>query len=800
MSKTPALLIVLLLLSTLLIFSCTYGGVPSLPFSLSQFINRSTDANYSLFKSGDYNGKIPYVDWNILSFRDVNQVVEIRTPLDTNTVTAGFTNNEGHWIQSFLLYKSGTHVDDGVNIFQAWGSGIFNDVDGSDYCSGDTDTCQNRFATQVDCESSSSHGGACFWDTSGSYCFNQYSSDPACYGSTTYEATCDSYGNDPVCGSDMFCLYDGSTQCDALATIFGCGYYNGDGTGSCLAVGCTEDYSTFYTDETSCNGSPSGYMAWNNADYCNGTLVCLAQGEVGCGDSGGLCLWDTNLVPSTVTSGNFVSTKTSGASLTCNSPDTMTGCQADGVDGYSIENLVTTTTTGINIPTLESGKYLTNNGSALNWDTPITGSKSAPGGVSFPNGTKLFPSFTGETSISAHNDPNNGGANIIAGDLFGYHVFGEKLYNGNIGGIGMASTGTAVMGLFDSAGSFLTGITFNTDHLLTNSPFITTILGSFTTNSPAWFRRDTKANILKTGLLQSPTAVGDVNSLGAEKISNGTFTGNANNWTVGSFAYTSNRINKTADGTSPLFQPIANMVSGFEVGKTYKLSFNSLITVGTVVVSACGNTISTLSPTTSQNVVEDTAFTCLNSTSPLTFTPSNTSRLTNIDNISVKEITDGNLFVVGNLNVGGNIFGKDIYCSFKGDNIDRTVMITSTTDYNQIDGNLSLTYQNGCLFQNAKEFKMRYAGTYTVNWNISSSTSGANDQIEGEVMINGVADQNGGSGHCTTQNSNRPCNVSSSGTLFIDVNDLVSLSVRNISNTNNVVVNHANLTIERKGS
>lgn len=138
-----------------------------------------------------------------------------------------------------------------------------------------------------------------------------------------------------------------------------------------------------------------------------------------------------------------------------------------------------------------------------------------------------------------------------------------------------------------------------------------------------------------------------------------------------------------------------------------------------------------------------------------------------------------------------------IYCSFKGDNIDRIVTIPDTNNYHEVDGNLSLAYQNGCVFQNNKEFRILYSGYYDVAWNISGSTSGANDQLEGEVLVNGVHDENGGSAHCTTQNSNKPCNISSVGIVHIDSNGLVSLGVRNVSATNNVVINHANLVAKR---
>jgi hypothetical protein len=54
---------------------CTESNISSPPYSTSQFINRSTDLNYSDFVAGDLNGKLIFVDGNILSARDVNQLV-----------------------------------------------------------------------------------------------------------------------------------------------------------------------------------------------------------------------------------------------------------------------------------------------------------------------------------------------------------------------------------------------------------------------------------------------------------------------------------------------------------------------------------------------------------------------------------------------------------------------------------------------------------------------------------------------------------------------------------------------------
>lgn len=78
----------LILLSSLIILSGCTETINVPPYSTSQFINRSTDLNFSMFVNGDYNGKILYLDVNKLSVRDINQLVIVESPIDTNAQTA----------------------------------------------------------------------------------------------------------------------------------------------------------------------------------------------------------------------------------------------------------------------------------------------------------------------------------------------------------------------------------------------------------------------------------------------------------------------------------------------------------------------------------------------------------------------------------------------------------------------------------------------------------------------------------------------------------------------------------------
>lgn len=141
------------------------------------------------------------------------------------------------------------------------------------------------------------------------------------------------------------------------------------------------------------------------------------------------------------------------------------------------------------------------------------------------------------------------------------------------------------------------------------------------------------------------TLITNVASLGAEKISNGTFTGSATGWTLGTgWAYATNRVNKNADGTGTLTQTSAAMVTPLVVGEYYYLTFNSLsFSVGTYTVSIGGVTFPTFNALGTQFSTHTVRLVFrATSTADLTFTPSSTSRF-NIDTVTLKRITAGEL-------------------------------------------------------------------------------------------------------------------------------------------------------------
>lgn len=133
-------------------------------------------------------------------------------------------------------------------------------------------------------------------------------------------------------------------------------------------------------------------------------------------------------------------------------------------------------------------------------------------------------------------------------------------------------------------------------------------------------------------------------SLGAERVANGTFTGSAFFWTVGSgWAYSANSVSKTSNGTAALLQ------SGvFTNGEEYVVSVTvTNLTVGTVTV---------FTSTTQQNPISAngtyTYRVIAGGNTTISFVPSNTARLT-VDNVSARPLSGGSIRT-GEINLFGN--------------------------------------------------------------------------------------------------------------------------------------------------
>lgn len=138
-------------------------------------------------------------------------------------------------------------------------------------------------------------------------------------------------------------------------------------------------------------------------------------------------------------------------------------------------------------------------------------------------------------------------------------------------------------------------------------------------------------------------------TLGTEKLNNGTFTGNANYWVLGTgFRYNTNLVRKDLAGVGTLVQPDSNMVSSLVKGEWMTLTFTISSRTAGGVTPSCGGFTGTKR---SANGTYTETFRVTDPTLPLTFTPDATTSRFYIDTISLKAMTDGDLEVDGDLNV-----------------------------------------------------------------------------------------------------------------------------------------------------
>lgn len=124
---------------------------------------------------------------------------------------------------------------------------------------------------------------------------------------------------------------------------------------------------------------------------------------------------------------------------------------------------------------------------------------------------------------------------------------------------------------------------------------------------------------------------------GAEKVTNGAFTGAATSWTLGTgWAYGTNNVAKTA-GAGTMSQAYTSMVSAPAVGEKYKLTFYlSAISGGSLIPkvgSHTGTPVSTIGTKTQY-------FIATSATDGITFTPSATALTCTIDDVTLFLVSD----------------------------------------------------------------------------------------------------------------------------------------------------------------
>jgi len=147
--------------------------------------------------------------------------------------------------------------------------------------------------------------------------------------------------------------------------------------------------------------------------------------------------------------------------------------------------------------------------------------------------------------------------------------------------------------------------------------------------------RNAVYEVAETGWTTTVLALYNLGDPQTETLTNGTFTGNANNWTLGAnWAYASNAVTHTAGSTATLSQLSASQAVALQNAHLYRVKYTvSAMTAGSVTAKV-GTTGTGTAVTQDGTYTEDLV--CSGSLDFI-FTPTNTFDGT-IDNVSVKEI------------------------------------------------------------------------------------------------------------------------------------------------------------------
>lgn len=133
------------------------------------------------------------------------------------------------------------------------------------------------------------------------------------------------------------------------------------------------------------------------------------------------------------------------------------------------------------------------------------------------------------------------------------------------------------------------------------------------------------------------------------------------------------------------------------------------------------------------------------------------------------------------------------------ENIPTTVTINTAGTAEIVDG-MTGGNTNNVTFQDSQELKVLKAGKYSVYWAVSFSlASGNNKECEGRIGINGTA-QAEGSAHRKIGASNDVGSMCGVAILDLSVDDLITIMVENGTDTTDLVIAHASLSLTQVGN
>lgn len=178
-----------------------------------------------------------------------------------------------------------------------------------------------------------------------------------------------------------------------------------------------------------------------------------------------------------------------------------------------------------------------------------------------------------------------------------------------------------------------------------------------------------------------------------------------------------------------------------------------------------------------------------------------------IDNIIDGWITiTGNTNVIGDLNVTQNFTGNQIYGEmwFDGNGTINTLINTQDVwepiiGFNDTGETIGQSL-NGFTFDETNEWlTAQVAGKYQVAYFLSFGNVGNNQEYQTAIFINNITQQNNTDAHRKIQASGDVGNTGTTAFIDLTVGDNVSLKIKNVDGTSNVVGHASNVNLIRIG-
>lgn len=135
-----------------------------------------------------------------------------------------------------------------------------------------------------------------------------------------------------------------------------------------------------------------------------------------------------------------------------------------------------------------------------------------------------------------------------------------------------------------------------------------------------------------------------------------------------------------------------------------------------------------------------------------------------------------------------------VYGEFYDDNTNEVTAVAAVDTPYEVTGGMTGGLLRLCSFGGGHYLQVERGGIYHAVWLQSVGTTAAGDEIEGGIMINGVASSKG-TAHGTVATANSYTPLGGAEFLELDALDQVSLFVSNHSAIRDITTQHASLTL-----